>query len=245
MTITNHDDAMLALGNAQGGDTNAEYDLIEFITRNYMGKRIGRYLNRNRTAENEDLKQEFMIGVAMSIHNARLDLGDPLEYIIKQGVYRVRTFLRQQVIKSTVQRCNECGYITRLNRIEDQYICKRCGCSNVVTHELDDHNEIALDNAADTQIAVEDEIVSEMMIAEFEKTLVEGTNVHSLYMLLKGGINRDNPAIKNYIKEIARIWGGDSEQNVVQTLNKLQARLIKFAEANNMTIKNNQFVEVD
>ena len=42
-----------------------------------------------------------------------------------------------------------------------------------------------------------EDIESQDIIDRFEKTLTPGTNVHNLYILLKSGINRDNPNIPN------------------------------------------------
>jgi len=241
MTIEK-EELILILKDAQDGNTLSEQNLLIYIRNNYMNKRIGRYLNRNRQVENEDLRQEFMIGVALSIKTCRIDIGDPIEYMISRGVYRVRTYLRGNIIKSTVQVCKECGNITRLNRIGTQYICKKCGSSNIETQELNEYNDIEIENKADSSV-VEDEVVSEIMIEKFEATLKDGTNIKNLYILLKNGINRDNPQVKNYIKEISKIWGGCSEQNVVQTLAKLQNRMMKFADEHGYIITDSKFVE--
>jgi hypothetical protein len=87
------------------------------------------------------------------------------------------------------------------------------------------------------------DVVSEMMLETFEKTLDPNTNVYQVYILIKNGI-RDNPNVNNYIKEIARIWGGCSQQNVVQAIDKLKHRLEKFARENEMKIIDNQFVDL-
>ena len=241
--MTTKDEMIELLRMAQDGDQISEETLLNKIRTEYMNKRIGRYLDRNRQAENDDLKQEFMIGVALSIKKASLDIGDPIEFLVAQGVYHVRTYLRSKIITNTAQVCMDCGCVSRLNRINGMYICKRCGSSNIETHEVHDHDDIIIDNAEDTAVPVDEQIVSQIMIEEFEKTLVDGTNVKKLYILLKQGINRDNPNIKNYIKEIAKIWGGCSEQNVVQVLEKLQNRIIKFADECGYEIVDNKFVE--
>lgn len=243
MTTMTKDELLLVLKEAKSGNTMSENNLLIYIRNNVMSRRIGRFLSRNRQVENEDLKQEFMIGVALAIQKCDMEIGDPLEYLISQGVYRVRSCLRGNIIKNTVQVCKECGSITRLNRIDNEYICKKCGSNNIETQELNDNNDIALENAEDTEEAIEDLVVTQMLIEGFEATLKDGTNVKNLYNLLKDGINRDNPQIKNYIREISIMWGGCSEQNVVQTLTKLQSRFRKFAEDNGYEIKNNRFVE--
>lgn len=243
MTQMTKDELVLVLKQAQAGDKTMETNLLVYIKQNIMPKRIGRYLSRNRQVENEDLKQEYMIGVALAIPKADLNIGDPIEFILTQGKYRVRSALRGSIIKNTVQICHECGAVTRLNRVGNDYICKKCGSNNVETQELTDNNEIALDNAEDTEEPIEDFILSKSLIEQFEETLVDGTNVKNLYMLLKSGVNRDNPLIKNYIHEIAQIWGGCSEQNVVQALTKLQDRMRKFADEHGYRIVGNRFIE--
>lgn len=243
MTQMTKDELVLVLKQAQAGDKTMETNLLVYIKQNIMPKRIGRYLSRNRQVENEDLKQEYMIGVALAIPKADLNIGDPIEFILTQGKYRVRSALRGSIIKNTVQICHECGAVTRLNRVGNDYICKKCGSNNVETQELTDNNEIALDNAEDTEEPIEDFILSKSLIEQFEETLVDGTNVKNLYMLLKSGVNRDNPLIKNYIHEIAQIWGGCSEQNVVQALTKLQDRMRKFADEHGYRIVSNRFIE--
>lgn len=229
---------------AQQGNKAAEELLIVEIRDKFMNRRIGRYLHKNRMVEDEDLKQEFLIGVGLAIPKAKLDIGDPIEYLINQGVYRVRSYLRSNIIKNTSQVCNDCGYITRLNMIDGQYVCKRCGSTNITTQELKTNDEIVLGNIPTTEDEIND-IVSQDIVDRFEKTLTPGTNVYNLYILLKQGVNRDNPNIANYIKEIARLWGGCSEQNVVQNMDKLRRRIIQFAEEQGCEIVGNCFIYID
>jgi predicted Zn-ribbon and HTH transcriptional regulator len=226
---------------AQEGNKCAEELLIVEIRDRFMNKRISRYLHRNRLVDDEDLKQEFLVGVALAIPKARLDMGDPIEYLIHQGIYRVRSLLRKNIIQNTVQVCNACGYMTRLNMIDGQYICKRCGSTSIITQELRNDDETILENITFDPIEI-DEIMGQDIIDRFERTLTPGTNVYSLYILLKSGINRDNPNIPNYIKEIAKIWGGCSEQNVVQNMEKLRKKVLQFAEDYGYEIIGNQFV---
>lgn len=231
----------IVLRQAKAGDKMAEQNLLIYIRNNYM-RRIGRYLNKNRLVDNDDIKQEFMIGVAFAIGKCELDIGNPIEYLVSQGVYRVRSFMRGNIIKNTVQVCRECGTVTRLNMVNGQYVCKKCGSINIDTTEIHDHDDIAMENAVDTQEPIDEMIASAIMIEEFEATLPDGSNVKNLYELLKSGINSDNPMIKNYTKTIASIWGGCSEQNVVQTLHKLRKRMQDFARSKGFDIIDGKFV---
>lgn len=228
---------------AQDGDRMAQDDLILLIKDKFMGKRIGRYLHRNRQVEDEDLKQEFMIGVALGISEARLDMGDPIEYLISQGVFRVRSYLRRNIITNTMQTCNNCGNITRLNRVGRDYVCKKCGSNDVLTQEVSEYNDVAIESAVDKN-RFEEHVESDIILDQFEKTLNPATNIYSLYVLLKDGMNRDNPDVKNYIKAIAKEWGGCSEQNVVQNMEKLRKKINQFAMENDLVIENHHFISI-
>lgn len=226
---------------AQSGDKMAEEQLIVWIKETQMRRRIGKYLHKNRQVEDEDLIQEFLIGVALNIHRADTEVGDPIEYIINQGVYKVRSYLRKNILQSTSQICGDCGHITRLNRVDNHYICKRCGGTNITTRETNEYDEEFIMNIATSEI--EDYVVSEEILKAFENTLDENTNVYNLYMLIKGGVNRDNPNIKNYIKTISTMWGGCSQQNVVQVMDKLKKKINDFARENNLDIIDNKFIQ--
>lgn len=232
---------------AQSGDKVAEDNLIAHIRDNVMRRRIGRFIHKNRQVEDEDIRQEFMIGVALAIPKADLTIGNPIEYIISQGIYRVRSYFRKHVIQNTTQICRDCGFESRLNRVGNTYRCKKCGSDNIETREVYDHDEIALGNKAAENDEIEkltDEIGADKIIEQFRSTLSPDTRVYDLFVLLYDeDINSDNPNIINYIAEIARRWG-TSQVLVVQTKDKLKSRLIKFCQCNGYEIKGNRFIQV-
>ena len=232
---------------AQSGDTVAETNLIAHIRDNEMKKRISKYLHRNRQVEDEDLKQEFLIGVALSISKASLEIGNPVEYIISQGVYRVRSYLRRHIIQNTTQICKDCGYESRLNKVDNHYECKKCGSHNIETREVCDHDEIALENKCMETDEIEkmvDDISADAIIEEFRDTLDKNTKAYYLFVLLYDeDINSDNPDIENYIKEIAKRWG-TSQTLVVQVKEKLKVKLARFCEDKGLEIKNNKFIQI-
>lgn len=231
------------LGEAKDNNEDSLNELLIEIRDNIMNRRISRFLSKNRQVENEDIRQEFMIGVALGIHKADMNIGDPIEYLISQGIYRVRTFMKSQIIKGTTQTCMKCGYVSRLNIIDGKYTCKKCGSDDVTTQEMNDLDDgTKLNSSVETVEDFEAELIFNDLMDKFEKTLTEGTNVYQLYILIKSGINRNNPEVKNYIKEIAEIWNC-SQNNVMQAMKKLQNKLMKFAEDNDMSIEGNRFVD--
>ena len=215
------------LRRVQAGDSLAQEQLIILIKDKFMIGRIYKYLSKNRVVDNDDIKQEFLIGAALAFDNAKMDIGDPLEYILYRGTCRVKSYIRKHILQSTFQICRECGHKSRLNRFGTGYICKRCGATHVETFEVNDYDETLFD-VMQCDGKFEDDVVSSMIIADFKNTLKPGTNVFALFELIESGVDRDNPAIPNYLKYIAQQWGGCTEQNVLQTLNKLRDRLQRF-----------------
>lgn len=245
MTDKNREYLVELLKLAQSGDRIAEDNLIVYIRDNEMHKRIGKYLHKNRQVEDEDLKQEFLIGVALNISKANLEIGNPIEYIISQGVFRVRSYLRKHIIQNTTQVCSDCGYESRLNRVGNQYECKKCGSNNIITREVSDHDEFALENTCIDEDEIEkliEGIGADKIIAKFRDTLDDNTKMYHLFVLLYDeDINSDNPEIDNYIKEIAKRWG-TSQTLVIQVKEKLKTRLLKFCESEGLVIKYNKFI---
>lgn len=235
-------DMIKLLKDAQNGNEQSLNELLILIRDNLMGRRIGRYIGKNRQVDNEDIRQEFMIGVALNISKAKLDVGNPIEYLLAQGVYRVRSYMRSQIIKGTTQTCMDCGHISRLKMDESgKYVCGKCGSSNVTTQEVHNLDDGLLLNTVESMEDFEADLIFNDLMDKFEATLDRGTNIYQLYILLKDGINRNNPQIKNYIKEIACIWKC-SQTNVVQAMDKLRYRLNKFTEEQGLEIVNNKFV---
>lgn len=214
------DEIIALIIKAQSGDKCAENDVIVMIRDKFMMRRVSKFLGKNRQVDNEDIKQEFLIGVALSIQKVSLDIGDPVEYLIGQGIFRVRSYMRKHIIQGTIQVCSDCGGKHRLNKVGNGYQCLKCGSMRVETFEINDYDEIALQSMADSSDFV-NELISELAVKEFKDTLVPGTNTYALFELLEGGIDRDSS--DNYIKEISKIWGS-SQQNVVQNMRKLQTR---------------------
>ena len=221
----------------ESNDRVALDNLLVTIRDKEMKHRIGRYLYKNRQVENDDLKQEFMIGVAGAIPKADLEVGDPIEYIMAQGVYRVRSYLRKHIIQNTSQVCRCCGYESRLNRVGNHYVCKKCGSTDIETRELWDHDEVTIENKMSEDDEIEklvENMGGEDIIEQFRQTLTPGTKVHALFVLF---YDED-------INEIATRWN-TSQTLVVQVREKLQNKLIKFCKDNGYEIVNSRFVVID
>ena len=214
---------------AQGGDEYAVEKLIIIIRDNHMNKAISRYLYKNRLVENEDVKQMFMIGVAMAIPTVRLDLGNPMIYLINCGIWKVKSYFRAQVFNNTRQTCLDCGHTCRPTKTikkydvvvkrSDDWICPSCGGDNVDIAQCTGA-EVKDDNvfSTKTDALIEDIVTDSMAIDEFRKTI--NGRVLQLFDMINKGVDRDGTT--SYMRDIADDWGV-STACVAQYLKRLRA----------------------
>ena len=223
-------EALSLLVAAHAKNRYADTDLLEYIRLNLMPRRIGKYLSKNRQVTNEDLRQEFMIGVALHIHTAKLDVGDPIEYLMAHGLWKIKQHMKRKIRGGTMQVCR-CGYKCRLNKVGyNQYQCPKCGEYEVSTYEVEYHDDIALDSVADPSVKDPDDgLISSEMLTEFEHTLVPETNMHKVYMMFRDEIRGDR-GIPNYIAYMADHMGGVSQQCVMQVVKRLRIRFLNFIQ---------------
>lgn len=212
---------------ANGGDDLAVEDLIKLIRDEFMGKAVARYINKNRLVSDEDIKQEFLIGVALAIPQVKMDVGNPMIYLINSGIWRVRSYFRSNVLKHTKQTCLKCGHTCRPHYKKDdtdntknttQWQCPKCKSMDVdiiqtTNAEVKDDNVMGY-----TATLVEDMVSDQITIEEFRSTL-KG-RVLQLFDLINSGMDRDGT--NSYMKDIAQQWGV-STACVAQYLKRLRA----------------------
>lgn len=235
-------EAMSLLVAAQNHNKYAEQDFLEFTRLNLMPRRIGKFLSRNRQVNNDDIKQEFMIGVALSMYRAKMDIGDPMEFIMNSGIWNVRRYMKSQILRNTMQICDDCGAKHQLNRIKvgrhHVYECKKCGSHNISTYETHCHEDDSKMNAIEdpTADAFIDTIVAEDFLQRFEDSLDPNTNVYKVYIMMKNGL-RDDRDNRNYIVAIADALGGCSPTNAMLVVKRLRTRIDRFIKENDINVR--------
>jgi hypothetical protein len=175
-----------------------------------------------------------MIGVALHIYVAKLDVGDPIEYLMYCGICNVKRYMTKQIRSNVIQICRDCGTKHNLHKVKvgayDTYECRKCGSHNVDTYEIHYHEEDSKFNAIeDTSADFGEELAASQFVIDFERTLTPGTNVHKVYCLLRDGL-RDDMDVDNYIGAIAEALGGCSSTNAMMVVKKLRKRVAAFSE---------------
>lgn len=212
---------------ASQGDDLAVEDLIKLIRDNFMGKAIARYISKNRLVYDEDIRQEFLIGVALAIPKVNMEIGNPMLYLINSGIYRVKSYFRGKVLKYTRQTCLDCGHTCRPHYKKDevdntkstkQWQCPKCGSLHVDIVQTT-NAEVKDDNVMGRTEALIEDIVSDSMVIEEFRSTLKG-RVLQLFDLINSGVDRDGTS--SYMKDIAQEWGV-STACVAQYLKRLRA----------------------
>ncbi len=81
----------------------------EIVLHKRYAQAVGRVLKYRSPVPPEELVGEFNVGIAAALHKVRPDIGDPVEYLIKNGFNRVRMAIRAEASKQIIQRCAKCG----------------------------------------------------------------------------------------------------------------------------------------
>ena len=206
------------IAKAQNGDEIARTKLIHTLNDNGAMKQLSKYLYLNRLLEPDDVRAEFWFGVAKAIPQVKSEIGNPIQYLIKRGIWQVRSALRQAISKDVFYRCPECGTVAPLRRTTDKMECRKCGSEDLMTWErkatsiiphkpVEVHKTITID------------------IDGFKMTLT--VQEKRVFELIEQGIDRDNS--NNYLREI-----GDalkvSPQCVTIYLRKIRTKLREHME---------------
>ena len=199
---------------AKMGDKDAVERLLIIVRDEHMRRAISRFMNKNRLAEDDDIKQMFMIGVANAIPTVRLDIGNPLIYLINCGIWKVRSYFRSQIFTNTKQTCLKCGHTCRPTKTikkcdvvvtkSQDWICPACSSNKVniiqiTGAEVKDGNVMVVQESS----SIESEVEDSMLVDDFRKSL--NGRVLELFDMLNGGVDRDGT--NSYMRDIADKWG--------------------------------------
>jgi hypothetical protein len=100
----------------------------QMLTSPRYGQAIGKVMSyqfvmgKNPAIDRNDLVGEFHRGVAMALKEVRLDIGDPMEYLIARGVLWVKRVVRKECNHTFIEECIICGKV-RPYRQEPCYTC--------------------------------------------------------------------------------------------------------------------------
>lgn len=200
-------------------------DILADIIQYRMGPSLAKYRNKT-TAGNmldfDDIQQIFLIACNEAIHEANIEIGNPMIFIIQKGKWAVVDALRSTYRQTIKQFCDNCGSQTRLYEKQGIPICPKCGVEghNYIHREqmINNDDGTVLEQVVMDKLSLEDEVIGQILIEDFKK-LLSGRRLEIFEMIIERGYDRDG--CRNYIKEIAE------ELGVGQTNINLRLRVIK------------------
>jgi predicted nucleic-acid-binding Zn-ribbon protein len=214
------DEASLKLlERAQSGDIVAVNKYLAMIRDNHMPKRIKHYIKRNVLVEQVEIESEYMLGCYEAMSIAKLDVGNPLDFILWKGGLKVAHLFKKRVREGVTVHCKTCG-ITSMGYKNKTVLCGKCGSNEITTQmimvgdsQLTDveiqNGTTAYDRAqAQDPFGELDAIfglaTEEIMIAEIQKKL-SGRVLELFNIMIVEQVNRTTS--DNYLQEIADRWG--------------------------------------
>ena len=219
---------------AQDGDEIATESLIKIIKNYHMPRYVGKYRGRNVLIDDADIESEFLMGAFKALNQAKLDLGNPINFICWKGSKAVQSLFRTRLRNEVNYQCLSCGHEGLIGWKYKTPVCKSCDSDDI-------HTWMMTIQASDTNDSLEEFTSSRRMSADYAWQLaVHGIQIEEMRARLSGralelfdiiifeGINRDSS--KNYLQEIANRWGV-STTAVAMALRKLRRDILIYIEA--------------
>lgn len=217
---------------SQDGDEVALTNLMKVVKTYHMPRYVGRYRGRNVLVSDAEIESEFLLGVFKALPKAKLDVGNPLNFMCWKGSKAVQSLFRQRIKKEVRYQCLECGDEATLGWADKVPVCKICESKDLHTWMVtsyDDEEEYSLiDNVSDR----DNETVWQMAVYGIQieelRERLSGRALELFDIIIIEGIDRDSS--KNYLQEIADRWGVTSVA-VAISLRKLRRDVLAYMEA--------------
>lgn len=224
---------------SQQGDELALGQLISIINDYHKHRYVGRYYGRNVVVGDAEIDSEFMLGVWKALPKAKLDVGNPVNFMCWRGQKAVQTLMRNNIRREVRYLCLECGATGVMGYKSKVPVCVECETTTIQTwmvesapKETEDPNfdsfslVAGMDGETAWQLAVYGIQIEE--IRERLASRQTGRALELFDIIVLEGVNRDSS--KNYLREISERWG-TSQMRVVHTLRKLRQEIkAYFAE---------------
>lgn len=231
----------LLLKRAQDGDLVATNKYLAMIRDYHMPKRIKHYIKRNVLVEQVEIESEYMLGAYEAMSIAKLDVGNPLDFILWKAGLKVAHLFKKRVRAGVTVHCKTCG-LTSMGYKNRTVLCGKCGSNDVTTQMIEvgdsqlteaeiENGTSAYDRAQGQDPFGEIDAIfglatEEIMIKEIQAKL-NGRVLELFNIMIVEQINRTTS--DNYLQEIADRWG-ISTACVSVYLRKLRAAIIRHLE---------------
>lgn len=198
------------VANAQDGCELAITELINIVRKYHMPRYVRRYFGRNVLIGDDEIESEFLLGVWMALPGAKLDVGNPINYMCYKGQRKVQTLMRNRIRRETRYQCLECGHTGTMGWKSKVPSCTKCASLDVHTWMVtnadmvgDDISMVSLATGVSAETAWQLAVYG-IQIEELRARL-SGRARDLFDIIIFEGINRDSS--KNYLQEIANMWG--------------------------------------
>lgn len=209
---------------------SATSTLLADIVQHYMNHIIGKYKRSTRLIgsgfDAEDIEQIFLMACTnKGIRTARIDIGDPIMYILQTGKWAVLDALRSSFRKTIRQHCRDCFAETRLFETGGIPQCPQCASVKVERIAISTLDDGTVLHYQPDRTNVERMVLDKLTIEEFRNRL-KGRK-REVFDLILQGLDRD--ACKSYIGEIADTLGV-STSNINQRLRQIKSEWAQFKQ---------------
>lgn len=248
-------DTLSLIRDSKNGDTLATEKLLQIIKKEHMPKRIARHIKRNVLVMQDDIESEFLTGCWKAIAVAKLDLGNPLMFILWKGELAVIHLFRKKIREGVRVNCSTCGVQSlqfkhtttsseRRRGAKAPISCNKCGATDVTTfmivmdesqmrEEMEGGgaptnlwDKIDQDQIPAAQNAQFEDLTQGIMVEEIRSRL-NGRVLQLFDLLIVKQVNRETS--DNYLAEIANAWGV-STACVSVYLRKLRIKVAEYLD---------------
>lgn len=214
--------------------------LVSLIAKEHMPKRVSKYYKRNVLVEQADIDSAFLFACYQAVGSAKIDVGNPLLYVLWKGELAVIQLFRKEIPKGVSATCPTCETTVSLARRNGKNVCSVCGSTDIKTFmkeigdsQLTDTERAAgktsYDRAKNSDPYRELDALFSMNIyditVEEMRSHLTGRVRELFDILVIEGVNRESS--DNYLGEIAKRWGV-STACVSVYLRKLRVKIINY-----------------
>lgn len=226
------------LQRAQAGDEDASNLLMRLIRDHYTPGVIKQYRTRNVLVSEDDIASEFLLGCWMATSKAKLDIGNPMKFIIWKGRMAVASLFRKKIQGGVKFTCFECGTQGNIRNHNGAPACTACYSRDLWTtmYEVEDISEKpdGYDNKSGgmmlrPSLSAEHiwQLATYGVQIEEMRARLTGRALQLFDILVVEGVNRESS--QNYLAEIAGRWGV-STTAVAAHLRTLRAKILEYVE---------------
>ena len=221
---------------AKEGDELALRDLMKIVREHHMPRYVGGYRGKNVLVGDDDIESEFLFGVFKALGKARLDVGNPINFMCWKGQKAVQSLFRQRIRSEVKYQCLECGDVDLLGWRDKVPTCKACLSKDVWTWMVahadqsptETINTSLIHNAQGMSAEHAWELAVHGVQIEEIRARLSGRALELFDILIFEGINRDGS--RNYLEEVANRWGVTTTA-VAAALRKLRRDISAYIEA--------------